>query len=204
MQFGYTKFCCLLCEWYSRNRKESLHQKQWPKWELFIPGQKNVVRTQLMKPEKIYLPMLHIKHELIKEFIKGMDQNSTGFIYLKIKFHRISDLNHRRGICWSSNKRVNTGSQIWRPAKLSGKSSIGILKNVTTSLRGNHEAENCRNMVADHAQSYKAVGCNMSLKVHVLDCHVDFFPENLGTVSNEHGEQFHQEISTMEKQYQGE
>jgi hypothetical protein len=40
--------------------------------------------------------------------------------------------------------------------------------------------------------------------VHVLDSHLDLFPENLGTVSNEHGEQFHQEISTMEKQYQGE
>jgi hypothetical protein len=91
MQFGYTKFCCLLCEWHSGNRKESLHQKQWPKQELFIPGQKNVVSTPLMKPEKIYLPMLHIKCELIKEFIKGMYQNSTGFIYLKIKFRRISD-----------------------------------------------------------------------------------------------------------------
>ena len=59
-------------------------------------------------------------------------------------------------------------------------------------------------MVVDRAQSYKVVGCNMSLKVHVLDSHLDFFPENLGTVTYEHREQFHQEISTMEEQYQGE
>jgi hypothetical protein len=38
----------------------------------------------------------------------------------------------------------------------------------------------------------------MSLKVH----HIDFFPENLGAVSDEHGERFHQDISNMEKRYQ--
>jgi hypothetical protein len=30
-----------------------------------------------------------------------------------------------------------------------------------------------------------------------------FFPENLGVVSDEHGERFHQDISKMEKRYQG-
>ncbi|KAJ4437685.1 hypothetical protein ANN_17830 [Periplaneta americana] len=31
-----------------------------------------------------------------------------------------------------------------------------------------------------------AMGCNMSLKTHFLDSHLDFFPENLGAVSDEH------------------
>jgi hypothetical protein len=31
---------------------------------------------------------------------------------------------------------------------------------------------------------------------------LDFFPENLGEVSDEHGERFHQDIMAMEKQYQ--
>jgi hypothetical protein len=39
----------------------------------------------------------------------------------------------------------------------------------------------------------------MSLKVH----HLDVFPENLGTVNDQHGERFHQDISNMEKRYQG-
>ena len=38
----------------------------------------------------------------------------------------------------------------------------------------------------------------MPLKVHFIDSHLDFFPENLGAVSNEQGEQFHQDISTVE------
>jgi hypothetical protein len=51
--------------------------------------------------------------------------------------------------------------------------------------------------------SYKAMGCNTSLKIHFLESHVDFFPENLGEVSDEHGERFHQEIMATEKRYQG-
>jgi hypothetical protein len=43
----------------------------------------------------------------------------------------------------------------------------------------------------------------MSLKVHFLDSHLDFFLENLGAVRDEHRERFHQDISNMEKRYQG-
>jgi hypothetical protein len=43
----------------------------------------------------------------------------------------------------------------------------------------------------------------MSLRVHFLDSHLYFFPENLGVVSDEHGERFHQDISNMKKRYQG-
>jgi len=31
----------------------------------------------------------------------------------------------------------------------------------------------------------------------------EFFPENLGEVSDEHGERFHQDIIVIEKQYEG-
>jgi len=54
-------------------------------------------------------------------------------------------------------------------------------------------------MVPDLIQFYKGIGCNMSLEAHFFDPHLEFFPENLGAVSDEHGEQFHQYISTMIK-----
>jgi hypothetical protein len=43
----------------------------------------------------------------------------------------------------------------------------------------------------------------MSLDGHFLDCHLDFFPAHIGAMSDEHGERLPQDISTMEKQYQG-
>ncbi|GBM61614.1 hypothetical protein AVEN_269524-1 [Araneus ventricosus] len=47
------------------------------------------------------------------------------------------------------------------------------------------------------------MGCNMSLKIHFLHSHLEFFPENLGSVSDEHGERFHQDISNMGASYKG-
>ena len=58
-------------------------------------------------------------------------------------------------------------------------------------------------MVAILYSPTKLRGVVLSLKVHFIDCHLDFFPENLRTVSDEHGERFHQDISTMERRYQG-
>jgi hypothetical protein len=43
----------------------------------------------------------------------------------------------------------------------------------------------------------------MSLKIHFLNSHLDFFPLNLGVVSDKHGARFHPDISTMEKRYAG-
>ena len=53
----------------------------------------------------------------------------------------------------------------------------------------------------NHTKSYQDMGCNMSLKIHFLDSHLDFFPDNLGAVIDEHGEHFHQDISALEKRY---
>jgi len=43
----------------------------------------------------------------------------------------------------------------------------------------------------------------MSLKIQFLYSHLDFFPENLGKVSDEHGERCLQDILAMQKRYQG-
>jgi len=76
-------------------------------------------------------------------------------------------------------------------------------KRVCKYFLGNQRAANYQDVVQDLLTSYKAKGCNMSLKIHFLESHLDIFPENLGEVSDEHGERFHQDITSMEKMYQG-
>jgi len=51
--------------------------------------------------------------------------------------------------------------------------------------------QNYEERVNNHSQSYQKLGCNMSLKIHFLQSHLDFFPENCSAVSDEHGEGFH-------------
>ncbi|GBL76077.1 hypothetical protein AVEN_234381-1 [Araneus ventricosus] len=50
---------------------------------------------------------------------------------------------------------------------------------------------------------YKTMEYNMSLEIHFLHSHLEFYPENLGSVSDEDGEQFLQAISNMGARYQG-
>ena len=43
----------------------------------------------------------------------------------------------------------------------------------------------------------------MSMKIHFLDSHIDFFTPNIGAVSDEYDKRFHQQIKEMEIRYQG-
>ena len=43
----------------------------------------------------------------------------------------------------------------------------------------------------------------MSIKIHFLQSHLDYFPENCGDYSEKQGERLHQDIKTMETRYQG-
>ena len=67
---------------------------------------------------------------------------------------------------------------------------------------GNHKDENHHQLIQNILKSYERMGCRLFLKTHVLHFHLDFFPANLGAVSDEHGERFHQQISIMEIRYQ--
>ncbi|KAF2358194.1 hypothetical protein FHG87_011047 [Trinorchestia longiramus] len=202
LQLGCTKYCCFLCHWDSRDRKNHYIIKKWPKRELFIPGQKNVKHDALGNPKNVYLPPLHIKLGLMKNFVKGMDNTTLGFLYLKQKFPKISEAKIKEGIFVGLQIRSvmhdEKFEEVLNPLE---KAAWHALKKYI--FWGNRKAENYRDIVNDLITSYKHLDCNMSLKVHFLHSHLDFFPENLGAVSDEHGERFHQEIVAIEKRNQG-
>jgi hypothetical protein len=47
------------------------------------------------------------------------------------------------------------------------------------------------------------MGCRISLKVHILDAHLDKFKEDTAAYSEEQGGRFHQDILDFECRYQG-
>jgi len=98
LQLGYTKFCCLLCEWDSRDKKNHYIKWEWSKHESLTPEQKNVVHPSLVNSDIIILPSLHKKLGLFKNFVKALDKNGAGFHYLKEKFPRASDSKITEGI----------------------------------------------------------------------------------------------------------
>ncbi|XP_044597349.1 uncharacterized protein LOC123273930 [Cotesia glomerata] len=70
-------------------------------------------------------------------------------------------------------------------------------------IKGNNKAENYEKLVEDMLTNFKAMGCRMSLKVHMLHAHLDKFKNNMGAYSEEQGERFHQDIMNFEQRYQG-
>ena len=68
---------------------------------------------------------------------------------------------------------------------------------------GRNKADHYKDLMETLLQTYCKLGSRMSLKMHYLHSHLDFFRSNLADVSEEHGERFHQDIQAMEKRCQG-
>ena len=83
------------------------------------------------------------------------------------------------------------------------RNAWGALRAVVHGFLGNNKSGNDKDLVENLIEQYRTQGCRISLKLHYLHSHLKFFKENLGNVSDEHGECFQQDIQIMEKRYQG-
>jgi hypothetical protein len=76
-------------------------------------------------------------------------------------------------------------------------------KEVIAKFLGNYKDPNYKQIVEKMLENFIALGCAISLKVYFPNSHLHYFPENLGAVSEEQGERFHQAIKEMETRNQG-
>ena len=74
---------------------------------------------------------------------------------------------------------------------------------MVNNFLGNYTHNEYADMVGNMLKAFENLGSPMSLKMHFLHSHLDFFPPNLGAVSDKLGESFNQDISVMESRYQG-
>ncbi|GBN16426.1 hypothetical protein AVEN_126509-1 [Araneus ventricosus] len=200
LQTGYTKYCCFLCEWGSRARDKHYIVRKWPRRQTFIPGQKNVVHDPLVPKENIYFPPLHIKLGFIKQFEKATDKTGDGFNFLKTKFPRLSEAKIKEGIFVGPQiRQLFKDATFMKHLNRKEKRAWIAFKNVCMNFLGNKKSDDYVAHVEELLSVYKAMRCNMSLKVHFLHLHLDFSPEKLGAVSDEHRERFHQDIAQFER-----
>ena len=179
-------------------------RKEWPKRQNLFVGSANVINEALVERENIIFPPLHIKLGLIKQFVKALNKDGDCFKYLRSRFHGLSDEKVKSGIFNGPDFRklmkdpeftaymMDTEYDAWQ-------SFVSVVK----GFLGNRKDYNYVNLVNRLLESFHKLGCNMSIKVHFLHSHLDEFPANLGDVSDEQGERFHQDIQTMEERYQG-
>ena len=133
-----------------------------------------------------------------------MDQEGEAFKYLRLKFPRLSDAKIKEGIFVGPQIReICKDANFDQILKGKEKAACEAFKGVVHGFLGNRRENTYPQLVKELLEKYRALGCNMSLKIHFLHSHLDFFPQNCGAVSDEHGERFHQDISSMEQRYQG-
>jgi len=139
-----------------------------------------------------------------ENFVKGLDKTGHGFEYLRNTFPNVSDTKIKEGIFIGPQIReLMQDKQFDENLNETERNAWLFFKRICKHFLGNHKAANYQDVVQDLLTLYKAMGCNMSLKIYFLESHLDFFPENLSKVSDEQSERFHHNILAMEKRYQG-
>ena len=91
-----------------------------------------------------------------------------------------------------TNQMNETEKNVWN-------SFTALVKN----FLGNFQFTKYEELVNSLLKAYKSLGCNMSVKEHFFQSHLDYFSENLEKFSQGQGERFHQDLKAMEKRYKG-
>jgi hypothetical protein len=205
LQGGFTKHCCFLCLWDSRADDDHYVTREWPSRTTYEPGTGSVKFDPLVNAGDVLLPPLHIKLGLIKNLVKRMSKNnSKGFQHLVSKFPKISSAKLKEGIFVGPQiRQIMQDEEFEKSLDVLELDAWNAFKWICENFLGNHKSPAYADGVQRLLDTYHKLGCRMSLKIHFLHSHLDFFPPNLGAVSDEQGERFHQDIQLMEKRYQG-
>ena len=138
----------------------------------------------------------------MQNIVKALNVKGTAFTSLCGKIPTLTFEKLKAGVFIGAQIRQIFKDQQFE-AVLSDKEKAAwqASKKVSNGFLGNFKAANFRKLVQDLVDSYEQLGCNMSLIMHFLFSHLNFFPLNCEEVSDEHGERFHQDISVMEHRY---
>jgi hypothetical protein len=204
LQGGYIKFPCYLCLFDSRDTAAHYVKKNWPQRTEFSTGRNNVKWEPLIKSEKVLMPPLHIKLGLMKQFVTALEKDKPAFKYLQAFFPRLSEAKVTAGIFIGPQiKKIMACSEFPKKLTRVQRAAWNSFIAVSHGFLGNHKADNYVQLVQMLIKNYGAMGCRMSLKVHMLDAHLSTCKDNLGAYSEEQGERFHQDIQVFERRYQG-
>ena len=203
LQGGYTKHMCFLCLWDSRADDVHYAQKTWPERQEPVVGENNIENQPLVDKSQILLPPLHIKLGLMKQFVKALDYEGDTFSFLRTMFPNITEAKLKGGVFVGPQIRRVMKSDIKNVMNRDEREAWEAYESICSEFLGNKRDPEAKKMVDNLIEKFQQLGCRMSLKMHFLFSHFDFFKQNLGHYSEEHGERFHQDMKNIEKRYVG-
>ncbi|GBN89806.1 hypothetical protein AVEN_67319-1 [Araneus ventricosus] len=135
----------------------------------------------------------------MKQFVKALPKDGECFKYLCDQYSGLSEAKLKEGVFIGPDiRKIMKDENFEIKMETNERKAWESFKLVTTSFLGNEKDPNYKSNVEETIKNVKILGCSMSLKVHFLDSHLVYFPENLGAVSEEQGERFYQDVKEME------
>jgi hypothetical protein len=138
---------------------------------------------------------MHIKRGIIKQFVKALEKSGSCFYYLSMKFPALSEAKVKEGIFDRPQIRKLTMKDATFANTINDVEHQAW--NAFTDVKkflGNVKDPYYKEIVDNVLEKLRVLGSNMSLKLHFLHSHLDYFQENIGFLSEEQGERFHQDL----------
>ena len=149
-----------------------------------MPGEKNIINKPPVDRKNIILPPLHIKLDIMKQFIKALDRDGDCFHYICSTFPSVSDEMKKAGIFDGPQIRTLLKNKHFMARMTAVEARAWVaFTNVVQGFLGNKKDDNYKEIVDELLLSLQGLGCRMSIKLHYLHSHLDKFPDNLGDVN---------------------
>ena len=150
------------------------------------------------------MPLLHIKLGLIKQYVKQLDPEGEAMKHIQELFPKLSEAKITAGVFVGPQVKqlINSTTFPEKQSKVERTAWTSFIS-VFKGFLGNHKAKDYREIIDKLLETYQSMGCRMSLKLHVLQAHLDEFKENIGDYSEEQDERFRQDVSSFEERFKG-
>jgi hypothetical protein len=204
LQAGRVKYPCFICLFDATNRVDHYTRNQWPNRDHRI-GEFNAIQQPLVNLAKIVLPPLHIYLGLAKQFLTKLQKNKGVNPVLKNIFNNISDAKLLAGVLTGPQIHLLMQNEAFDASlTVVQLEAWTVFKWIASNFLGNKRASGLEIKINELMNRYGEMGCLLSPKMHMLQSHMNRFdPESCGRISDQHGEQFHQQIMSTEQRYKG-
>ena len=116
----------------------------------------------------------------MKNFVQDMDKNGEGFKHLRTVFHGLSDAKLKGGVFVGPQiRKVMSDKKFDTKLNTTELEAWRSFNGVVYGFLGNKKEANNKQLIHNFFQTYQKLGCRMSLKIHFLHSHLEFFSRKI-------------------------
>ena len=171
----------LLHSWMRRQSSvSSLLKKEWACQKFPETRSHKYWESTTNRMKEYFVAIQAFKAWFDKKFCKSHEPRRSSLYLLTRKFPQTKwGKIERKYFQWSTNTRPYQRRILRHDLQGEKKVIWDSFKFVVKGFLGNRRTQNYEELVNKLLQSYQNLGCNMSIKIYLLNSHLDFFPREL-------------------------